>query len=239
MTGYQWQELEWQEVLIAIAGALLLTSLVLTAITSLVLTAIIARGRDRAKTAQMDAAYRRFSSGDALPVRNRRRRLKLILLVLVILNLVSLGVLVSRPGQLAVESTSTQSATPGALSSSASSSPAPRSTPTSTTTTGAGGNTGSGSAEAKTIQLEDSADSARPFQTVRIQGSYRGGADTFLRVQRWQGGQWLAFPLPTKTDQSGRFTTYVELGQPGRYRLRVLDPGSGVQSKPFVLVIKG
>jgi hypothetical protein len=110
MTGYQWQELQWQEVLIAIAGALLLTSLVLTAVTSLALTAIIATGRDRAKTAQMDAAYRRFSSGDALPVRNRRRRLKLILLVLVILNLVSLGVLLSRPGELAVESTSTQMA---------------------------------------------------------------------------------------------------------------------------------
>ena len=87
--------------------------------------------------------------------------------------------------------------------------------------------------------MEDLADSAKPFQTVRIQGTYRGGADTFLRVQRWEGGKWLDFPLPTKTDQSGQFTAYVELGQPGRYRLRVLDPDSGVTSKPFVLVIKG
>jgi hypothetical protein len=90
-----------------------------------------------------------------------------------------------------------------------------------------------------TIQLEDLADSARPFQTVRIQGTYRGGAGTFLSVQRWEGGRWLAFPLPTKTDQSGRFTAYVELGQPGRYRLRVLDPESGVTSKTFVLAITG
>ena len=36
-------------------------------------------------------------------------------------------------------------------------------------------------------------------------------------MQRWEGGKWLDFPLPTKTDQSGQFTTYVELGQPGRY----------------------
>ena len=93
--------------------------------------------------------------------------------------------------------------------------------------------------EESTIQLEDLPDSARPFETVRIQGTYRGGADTFLRVQRWEGGKWLDFPLPTKTDQSGQFTAYVELGQPGRYRLRVLDPDSGVTSKPFVLVIKG
>jgi hypothetical protein len=90
-----------------------------------------------------------------------------------------------------------------------------------------------------TIQLEDLPDPARPFETVRIQGTYHGGADTFLQVQRSEGGKWLAFPLPTKTDQSGQFTAYVEFGQPGRYRLRVLDPGSGVTSKPFVLVIKG
>ena len=146
--------------------------------------------------------------------------------MLVILNVVWLGLLLSRaPGERAVESTSTQSATPGGLSSSAGPSPAP--------------DPRNGSAEGETIQLEDLADSARPFQTVRIQGTYRGGADTFLRVQRWEGGKWLDFPLPTKTDQSGQFTAYVEFGQPGRYRLRVLDPDSGVTSKPFVLVIKG
>ena len=99
--------------------------------------------------------------------------------------------------------------------------------------------TGSGSAAKETIQLEDLAASARPFEAVRIQGTYRGGAGTFLRVQRWEGGRWLDFPLPTKIDQSGRFTTQAEFGQPGRYWLRVLDPDSGVTSKPFVVVIKG
>jgi hypothetical protein len=92
--------------------------------------------------------------------------------------------------------------------------------------------------EEPTIQLEDLADSAGPFQTVRIEGTYRGGPDTFLQVQRWERGKWLSFPLPTKTDESGQFTAYVEFGQPGRYRLRVLDPDSGVASKPFVLVIE-
>jgi hypothetical protein len=82
-------------------------------------------------------------------------------------------------------------------------------------------------------------DSAMPFQTVRIQGAYHGGANAFMRVQRWEGGKWLEFPLPMKTDQSGQFTAYVEPGQPGRYRLRVVDPDSGVTSKPFVLVING
>jgi hypothetical protein len=92
---------------------------------------------------------------------------------------------------------------------------------------------------AETIQLEDLADSARPFEAVRIQGTHRGGAGSFLRVQRWEGGKWVDFPLPTKTDQSGQFATYVEFGQPGRYQLRVLDPDSRVTSETFVLLIKG
>jgi hypothetical protein len=88
------------------------------------------------------------------------------------------------------------------------------------------------------IQMDDLPASARPLETVRIQGTYRGGADVLLRVQRWEGGEWLDFPVPTKTDQSGHFTTYVELGQPGAYSLRVFEPDSGATSKTFVLVIK-
>ena len=205
--------------LIGIAVALLLTWLLLIA--------ALAIGSRKDKTRQLAAAYQRFSSSDALPGRNRRMGLKLLVLaVFVILNVAWLVLLLSRaPGEPAVESTSTRSATPSGLSSSAGPSPAP--------------DPKNGSEEEQTIQLEDVADSARPFETVRIPGTYHGGAGTFLRVQRWQGGRWLDFPLPAKTDQSGQFTAYVEFGQPGRYRLRVLDPDSGVTSKPFVLVIKG
>jgi hypothetical protein len=206
---------QWHNVLLGITVALLLTWLLLIA-------ALVMR-RPTGRKLQLEAAYRRFSPRGALPGRNRKVRLILLALaVLVILNVVSLGLLLSRaPG----ESSSTQSATPGGSSSSAGRSPA--------------SDPPNGSAEEQTIQLEDLPDSARPFQTVRIQGTYHGGGDTFLRVQRWEGGKWLAFPLPTKTDQSGQFTAYVELGQPGRYRLRVLAPDSGVTSKTFVLVIKG
>jgi len=218
MTGHQ-----GPEVLIGIALALLLTWLLL----------IAALAIRRPKMLELEAAYRRFSpsapqsEASALPGRNRMRRLTLLVLaVLVILNVVWLGLLLSRaPGERAFEPTSTQTATSGGLSSSAGRSPPsdPR----------------SGSPEERqTIELENLAKSARPFQTVRIQGMHHGRADTFLRVQRWEGGKWLDFPIPTKTDQSGQFTAYVELGQPGRYHLRVRDPNSGVTSKPFVLVIK-
>jgi hypothetical protein len=87
--------------------------------------------------------------------------------------------------------------------------------------------------------LEDLSGSAMPLEAVRIQGTYRGGAGTFLRLQRWEGDKWLDFPLPTKTDESGRFVTQAEFGQPGQYRLRVLDPDSGVTSKSFVIVVMG
>jgi hypothetical protein len=205
-------------VLIGIAVALLLIWLLL----------IAAFAIRRPKTLQLEAAYRRFSpsgpqsEASALPGRNRMLLPTLLVLaVLVILNVAWLGLLLSRAsGERAVESTGTQSATPSTTEPPAS---APR----------------SGPAAGEAIQVEDVAASARPFETVRIRGTYRGGAETFLRVQRWEGGKWLAFPLPTKTDKSGQFTAYVELGQPGRYRLRVLDPSSGLTSKPFVLVIKG
>ena len=210
---------QWHDVLVGITVALLLTWLLLIA--------ALAIRRPKGKMLQLEAAYRQFSSTGAVPGRNQRLRLKLLVLaVLVILNVVWLGLLLSRvPGEQAVEPTSTQSATPSGLSSSAG--PSPASDPR------------SGSPEERqTIELEHLAKSARPFQPVRIQGMYRGGADTFVRVQRWEGGKWLDFPVPTKTDQSGQFSAYVELGQPGRYRLRVVDPDSGVTSKPFVVVIK-
>jgi hypothetical protein len=205
-------------VLIGIAVALLLIWLLL----------IAAFAIRRPKTLQLEAAYRRFSpsgpqsEASALPGRNRMLLPTLLVLaVLVILNVAWLGLLLSRAsGERAVESTGTQSATPSTTEPPAS---APR----------------SGPAAGEAIQVEDVAASARPFETVRIRGTYRGGAETFLRVQRWEGGKWLDFPLPTKTDQSGQFTAYVELGQPGRYQLRVLDPNSGVTSRPFVLVIEG
>ena len=206
------------DVLIGIAVALLLTWLILIA---------LAIRRPTSKVVQLEAAYRQFSSSGVLPSRNRRLRLTLLLLaLLVILNVVWLGLLLSRASdERAGQSSSSRSATPGVSSSSGPSSASdPR----------------NGSAEEhKTIQLEDSADSAKPFQTVPIQGTYRGGGGTLLRVQRWESGKWLDFPLPTTTDESGRFTAYVELGQPGRYPLRVLDPDSGVTSKTLVLVIKG
>src|SRR4051812_32504963 len=99
------------DVLIGIAVALLLTWLIL-----------IARAirRPTSKVVQLEAAYRQFSSSGVLPSRNRRPRLILLVLaVLVILNVVWLGLLLSRASdERAGQSSSSQSATPGGVSSS-------------------------------------------------------------------------------------------------------------------------
>lgn len=128
----------------------------------------------------------------------------------------------SRDGGVTAKSVSTASATAPTVRS-----PTSKSSDESTDTGGE-----------STIQLEDVAGSARAYKPVRIEGVYRGGADTFVRVQRWEEGSWVFFRLPTRTDPSGRFTAYVGLGT-GRHRLRMVDPRSGVTSEPFVLVVKG
>jgi hypothetical protein len=153
------------DVLIGIAVALLLTWLLLIA--------ALAIRRPKGKMRQLEAAYRRFSPSVARPGRHRRRLSLLVVGMLGNLNVVWLGLLLSRaPGERVVESTSTHSASPGGLSSGAPRSPA--------------SGTRSRSVGRETIQVEDVPDSARPFESVRIQGTYRGGADTFLRVQRWE-----------------------------------------------------
>jgi hypothetical protein len=158
------------------------------------------------------------------PEKRRSRSLALAATALVALLIGALFLAASRDGSVTAQSNPDIAATAPATMSRSTSQPSEAST-------GGGG-------EESPIQVEDVADSGRPFQPVRIQGRYRGGADIFLRVQREEEGMWVDFPIPTKTDQSGEFTSYVELSQPGRYRLRVRDPDSGVTSKTFVLLIK-
>jgi hypothetical protein len=217
MTSNQWL------VLVAIAVALFFTWLLLID--------EVARGRPKGRMVNLAAAYSRFSSSSTLPDWGRSLRLKklLVLAVLAVLNMAGLGFLLSRaPAERAVVSAFPHSASPGAASSSAG--PPVASAPKGGSST---------AEEGERIKLADPANSAKPFQTVSIQGTYPGGAHIFLRVQRWEAGKWLNLPVSTKTDKSGKFTAYVELGQPGRYRLRVRDPDSGMASKPMVLEIRG
>jgi serine/threonine protein kinase len=181
-------------------------------------------------------------SDEDAPPSERRRRLGLLGLVAALVTLIASATawLVSEPASSGVPAAPPPSATSGVPSpsaaSSASASPRPA---TPSTTPGGGDVTGSDSSAEQVIRLEDPPRSAESFETIRIRGTYHGGPSTFLRVQRWENDSWRSFPLPTRTDESGNFTAHVELGQPGRYRLRLVDVDSGMTSEPFVLVIRG
>jgi hypothetical protein len=177
----------------------------------------------------------------AAPSRRAPRRVGAWVLAATLVAVAASGtaLLIAEPASSGAPAAVASSAEPSGLSSSPrpSRDAAATSPPTSTTAGGRDTDTAD-PVDAEAIRLEESAHSAKPFETVRISGTYRGGAETFVRVQRWENGAWQAFPVPAKTDASGKFTAYVELSQPRRYRLRVLDPQSGVRSEPVLLVVR-
>jgi hypothetical protein len=79
------------------------------------------------------------------------------------------------------------------------------------------------------IRLSAESNVARPYQTLALTGRY-GKTNTLLRAQQYLGGRWVLFPLPTMTDGSGKFQTFVELAQRGPHRLRMVCPSTGARS---------
>jgi hypothetical protein len=78
----------------------------------------------------------------------------------------------------------------------------------------------------------------RPFETIQVAGRYVGvHAARTLRVELRQGRRWTEFPLPAVTRPSGRFTAYVELGRPGRYQVRLVDPVRGTASRTVTILV--
>lgn len=78
----------------------------------------------------------------------------------------------------------------------------------------------------------------RPYETVQIEGRYSGvRRSTRLRVEVQQPEGWTPFPLPAVTRPSGEFKAYVEMGGPGVYRLRILDPRRRATSPVLELVV--
>jgi hypothetical protein len=191
-----------------------------------------------AVTPETQQAAAQAAAADSPPWIDKRRLGVLALVAALVIALASAAAwLISEPDSSGAPPSITQSPIPGLPPTKAGSSPSMNAGPP-TSTAGSGNETGSGSPEEAGIRVVNSVDSAKPFQTVRIDGTYPGRAGTFLRVERWEEGRWVDFPVPTTTDRAGKFTAYVEFGQPGRYRLRVLEPDSGVKSEPFVLVVK-
>ena len=80
--------------------------------------------------------------------------------------------------------------------------------------------------------------SAPAFTRVTLTGRLPGvPAGTSLQVQRFEAGSWVTFPTTATAAASGSFSTYVEIGQPGANRMRVIVPGSGRSSPTATITI--
>jgi len=78
----------------------------------------------------------------------------------------------------------------------------------------------------------------RPFETIEIQGWYRGAPGrTRLRVQLERFKGWTQYPLAAVTQPSGKFRAFVELGEAGEHRLRIVDPKRGYSSAVLTLLV--
>ncbi len=76
-----------------------------------------------------------------------------------------------------------------------------------------------------------------PFETIQIPGTYVGvDGPERLRLQIRRAAGWTWFPLPVFTQPSGEFRAFVELGA-GQYRLRLVDPETGVMSQVLTVLV--
>lgn len=87
------------------------------------------------------------------------------------------------------------------------------------------------------ITLSASPTTVPPLGRINLDGRYPNVSGATLQVQRFDG-TWTDFPV-TATVQNGTFSTYVQTGQTGKNRFRVLDKSSGRSSKPVTVTIGG
>jgi len=90
----------------------------------------------------------------------------------------------------------------------------------------------------KEISLQVASNEVGPMQNIDLTGVYTGGEGAILQVQRFENGAWSDFPV-TVSVSNETFTTYVQTGQPGVNRFRVVDTDSGKPSNEVKVTIGG
>jgi hypothetical protein len=79
------------------------------------------------------------------------------------------------------------------------------------------------------ISLSSGQTMVTPMQQIDLTGTYPGGEGAILQVQRFADGRWLDFPV-TASVSGETFTTYIQTGQLGVNRFRMLDTDTGLAS---------
>jgi len=92
---------------------------------------------------------------------------------------------------------------------------------------------------AGSIVLQPTTRVADELDPVRVTGSYPEASEgTRLTVQWSRAGEWVDLPLPTTVQVTGGFTTYVQLGEAGQQRVRVVDRADDTTSNAITLTIR-
>lgn len=90
---------------------------------------------------------------------------------------------------------------------------------------------------AKPISLQVAQSSVSQMANIDLTGTYPGGEGAILQVQRFENGAWSDFPV-TAAVANGTFTTYVQTGQTGVNRFRVVDTDSRKASNEVKVTIR-
>lgn len=88
------------------------------------------------------------------------------------------------------------------------------------------------------ISLSASQPEASPMEQIDLTGVYPQGEGAILQVQRFESGQWADFSSVTASVSNETFATYVQVGQPGVNRFRVVDESRGLVSNEVKVTIR-
>lgn len=89
---------------------------------------------------------------------------------------------------------------------------------------------------AKAISLSAGQTTVSPMEQIDLTGVYPGGEGAILSVQRFENGSWADFPV-TASVSNQTFATYVQTGQPGVQRFRMIDTGTGEASNEVKVTV--
>lgn len=90
--------------------------------------------------------------------------------------------------------------------------------------------------EEEGITLSAGQTQVSPMGQIDLTGVYPGGEGAILQVQRFEGGAWGDFPV-TASVSNETFSTYVQTGQTGVNRFRMLDTDSGDASNEVKVTV--
>ncbi|MBC9732692.1 hypothetical protein [Nocardioides marmotae] len=86
------------------------------------------------------------------------------------------------------------------------------------------------------ISLSAGQASVTPMQQIDLTGVYTGGEGAILQVQRFADGTWVDFPV-TASVSNEMFSTYIQTGQLGENKFRVVDTSTGLESNEVTVTI--